>query len=422
MQVTLINKTDTGGGAAVACLRLYHSLLENQIDTRVLVEHKQTDDECILSVTESKWKQFVAFKNFVFERLSFLPYEASKEIRFQFSLANFGTSIHNHSIFKKNDIIHLHWINQGYLSLNEIARLAKFKRPMVWTMHDMWAFTGGCHYSGDCRHFEQNCGNCSFLKSPKENDLSNRLHAKKAKLFEKTDIVFVACSQWLAEEARKSSLLKGKRIEAIPNPIDTDFFKPLDKKELRKKYNISQDKKIILFGSVKVADRRKGYTYLKEAIKQLLTDHPEWKEKVELILFGKQDPQGQLNFGVPVHPFAFIDSHQKMVELYNLADVYVLPSIQDNLPNTAMESLACSVPVVAFNTGGLPEMIDHKKTGYLAQYKSSKSLAEGIDYVLANSSSSNMPQQARELVLERFSNETVAQKYIDLYLSLLKQS
>jgi len=419
MQVTLINKTDTGGGAAVACLRLYHALLENQVDTRVLVEQKQTDDECILSASYSKIAPVRSFMNFVLERLSFLPYEASKEIRFQFSLANFGMSIFRDRIFKTCDIIHLHWFNQGYLSLRGVRKLASLGHPIVWTLHDMWAFTGGCHYSGDCRGFEKACGNCQFMKSPKPNDLSSKLLRRKAKLYKKTNITFVACSEWLANEARKSSLLQNMKVVSIPNPIETDIYKPLNKKELRKKYGINTDKKIILFGAVKISDKRKGYEYFVEAVQALLKTENKLMEDVELIVFGKYDPSSRIDHHLPLHQFPFISEVQKIVELYNLADVYVLPSIQDNLPNTVMESLACGVPVVAFKTGGIPEMIDHKKTGYLAEYKSAASLAEGISFVLKNGQSSAMPENSRQLVLDRFSNATVAQKYIDLYLSLL---
>jgi len=418
MKVTLINTSDAGGGAPAACMRLLKALQFKQVDTHLLVQKKQTDDSRVTTVTRGILDKLKATYNFLAERIPFIVFDAdTKWVRFAFSTAKRGTDISGEELVKDADLLHLHWINQGFLSTNDLIKLVRLGKPVVWTLHDMWAFTGGCHYAGDCNHFLHQCGYCWMLKDPEAKDLSNKGWVRKMHLFSDTEsIVFVTCSNWLADVARSSSLLKGYRIEAIPNPIDTEIFSPKNNMVTRQKWQIPPHKKIILFGAANIMDRRKGIVYLVEALEKL---KDIYNDEVEIVIFGKNKLFDVTMLPFKVHELNMINSQYDIAELYSLADVFVTPAIEDNLPNTVMEALACGTPVVAFNTGGIPDMVDHQYNGYLAEYKSSTDFAAGIRYVLDSSVAQLLAANARNKVLQNFTNEIVADKYIALYKSLL---
>ena len=238
-------------------------------------------------------------------------------------------------------------------------------------------------------------------------------------MYAKTNnLVFVTCSNWLAEVARSSSLLSGFRIEAIPNPIDTNLFEAKDKKQCREKWGIDLNAKIILFGAANILDRRKGITYLIEALKELQNNYAQ-TENIQVVIFGKNKAfdVGLLPF--KVYELNLISKQEELAELYSLADVFVSPTIEDNLPNTIMEALACATPVVAFNTGGVPDMVTHLQNGYLANYKSATDFAAGINYVLNTANPQELGTNARQKVMQNFTNEIVAEKYLAVYKSII---
>jgi glycosyltransferase involved in cell wall biosynthesis len=418
MKVTLINTSDAGGGAPAACMRLLKALQFRQVDAHLLVQKKQTGDDRVHTIANGLFGKLRAMYNFYAERIPFIIFNAdTKWVRFAFSTAKTGTSITNQGLVKNADLLHLHWTNQGFLSTNNLIELTRLGKPFVWTLHDMWAFTGGCHYAGDCNHFLHQCGHCWMLIDPDARDISNKGWQRKMHLFsDPKSIVFVTCSTWLANVARKSSLLKDYRIEAIPNPIDTQIFSPKDNVINRQKWKIAPDKMIILFGAANIMDRRKGIVYLVEALEKL---RDTYTNEVEIVIFGKNKLFDVTMLSFKVHELNMINSQHDIAELYSLADVFVTPAIEDNLPNTVMESLACGTPVVAFNTGGIPDMVDHLQNGYLAEYKSSTDFAAGIRFVLDNPNAQALAANARDKVLQNFTNEIVADKYIALYKSLL---
>lgn len=385
----------------------------------MIVQENSKAQKNIFPTTLSKTKELINFGRFVWERLCFLPFEASKQLRFAFSLANTGEDISKVSQIKEADIIHLHWFNQGYLSLTDLQKLFNLGKPLVWTMHDMWAFTGGCHYAGDCPNYKKKCGNCYYLKKPHQTDLSYRLHTKKEKLYKNIPLVLVGCSEWMAEKARESSLFKDFRIESIPNPIDTDLFSKKDKKHAREVLDLPIDKKIILFGAANILDRRKGIDYLLKSIDFFVKKYPYLAANIHCVVFGKAKS--------PIFPaiqsthFSYINSSEQLVNLYSASDVFILPSVEDNLPNTVMESLACSVPVIAFKTGGLPEMVDHLKNGYLAPLYDVSNMAEGIKHILFDADHTLLQANARIKVLENYHPDIIAKKFINLYNDLLKK-
>ncbi len=410
MKILIINKSDTVGGAAIAARRLKDALQASNHSVKMLVQEKLTNDESIYSTTNGKFKKYYNFCLFILERLYFLLFEKSKAIRFAFSPAIAGEDISKHPLVKEADVIHVHWFNQGFLSLKGLNKLLKLNKKIVWTLHDMWAFTGGCHYAGDCQNYESNCGNCKFLKNPGQNDLSSKILKRKQQVLANKNLQIVTCSNWLANKAKNSYLLKNADVTAIPNPIDTSTFKPIDKITLRNQLQLPDNKKLILFGAANVMDERKGLRSLVEALKKLKEENIELANESEILLFGKSNEEFLKQLPLKVNNLGVIRGEQNVAKVYAAADVFVLPSLEDNLPNTVMESLACGTPVVAFKIGGIPEMIAHKVNGYLSDYKYIGSLLDGLNFVLTNDLS-----QGTKQFNPAFLQKHVAQKYYEVY-------
>jgi glycosyltransferase involved in cell wall biosynthesis len=420
MKIALVNTFHFSGGAAVACHRLMNALQKNGVEATMLVQELNFPDKNVVEAQPGYIGRKKAFMRFAADRFYFLLHEKNKEVRFAFSPANVGTDISLHPLIQQADIIHLHWINFGFLSLESLKKLIRLNKPIVWTLHDMWAFTGGCHYSGTCTNYQTHCHTCPFLKNPHPKDLSYKVFEQKMALLNKATITFVTCSQWLGGLARKSTLLQHFLIQAIPNPIDTVIYQPMGKQKAREALQIPLDKKLILFGAFKIADPRKGFTYLREALYILKQTYPSQTNNIGLLLFGKTDPQLlKTDLVFPQYHLGKVSSTEKLVQVYNAADVFVLPSLEDNLPNTVMESMACGTPTVAFHTGGVPEMITHGQNGYLANYQSAADLAQGIYQMLFASEASELSKRAREQVVTNFNETLIAQKYSHLYRQLL---
>jgi glycosyltransferase involved in cell wall biosynthesis len=422
MRVTLINTSDAGGGAPVACMRLLKALELKQVDVQMQVQEKKTSEPRVKSISNNFIGRLKTKFNFLYERLPFIWFKAKeRSVRFAFSTAEAGTDISSQPDISAADILHLHWTNSGYLSINNLKKLFETGKPVVWTLHDMWTFTGGCHYAGECDHFENHCGNCWMLRDAGSKDISYTGWERKNELLKAAkNIVFVTCSHWLADVARTSSLLKDFRIETIPNPIDTALFSPKDRNAARKKWKINPRSKIILFGAANILDRRKGITYLVSALDELKNNYPGL-EDVAMVIFGKNKSFDVSGLPFKVVELDVINSQDDLAELYSLADVFVTPAIEDNLPNTVMEAMACGTPVVAFNTGGIPDMVEHKQNGYLAEFKSAVDFAAGIHYILNSDRKEQLAANARNKVLTNFTNEIVASKYLKVYQSILNK-
>lgn len=419
MKVVHINKTDAGGGAAVAALRIHRSLIRAGIDSHILVQEQKRNEANEHVAGHGTMYKVGNFIRFVHERLSILPSEREASMRFNFSIANTGQSVASLPVVKEADIIHLHWINQGFLSLDNLEELFELGKPIVWTLHDMWPFTGGCHYAGTCCEFNEHCGYCPFLNDNKKNDFSYKSYLRKKDIYSKGNLSIVTCSKWLGTMARSSSMLRGVPVTTIPNPIDTNFYRPMDRMQCREELGLPKEKKLILFGAANILDFRKGFRYLEEALTIIQESFPAISERIELVVFGKLDKRWQNKFTFKIHPMNFISDPEVLVKLYNAADTFILPSLQDNLPNTVVESLCCGTPVVGFSIGGIPEMIIHNQTGFLAEVKNSLSLANGIYNMLFFS------QQQREAVrqsaINLFAENTVAEQYISVYNKLMSR-
>ena len=417
------------GGAAIACLRLLKTLNQTEgIDATLLVQEKKRDNSNVKAIAKTWLQKKLAFGRFIQERLFFKFQEKNKEIRFAFSPANSGIDISEHPLVQEADIIHLHWINFGFLSIKSLEKLFALNKPIVWTLHDMWAFTGGCHHSGDCENFRNSCGNCiQYLKNPSPTDLSNQVWERKNAIFSPTPalpnregVSFIACSQWLAKRAKNSSLLKDFTVKAIPNPLDTSLFSPQNKADARKKLGLPTDKRLILFVAAKVSVIWKGFSYFQESLEILKTQNPN-NQEIELVVLGESDTDTIQKLPFKAHALGRISDVNQIVSVYSAADVFVTSSIQENLPNTIMEAMACGTPAVGFEVGGIPEMIESYKNGFLAKYKSAESLAEGMKWVLFEANHAELSNNARQKVLNNYSERVVLEQYLEVYRSLVAQ-
>lgn len=413
MNILIVNKSERTGGAAVAANRLMEALNNNGEKAMMLVGEKQTDNISVAGMPHrwlGKW-------HFLWERLCiFVRLHLSRTNLFAIDIANSGFDITRTPEFRWADVVHLHWINQGMLSLKSIRKIVKSGKPVVWTMHDAWAFTGICHYARGCEAFQTGCHDCPLLPNHgSKHDLSHRVWKKKKLLFDNANISFVACSQWLADQAKQSALLRGQHIVSIPNAIDSHIYCQKDKHEARTQLGLPLDRNIILFVSQRVTDERKGVEYFIEALAMLTKEHPEMVENTAVAILGSHSEEITSRIALPTYPLGYIENESMIVATYNAADLYVLPSMEDNLPNTIMEAMSCGVPCVGFRIGGIPEMIENGTNGYVAEPKNAADLARGIHWTLCEADRKQLSQAAISKVKTTYSQQSVAAKYIEVY-------
>ncbi|GAB3894975.1 glycosyltransferase family 4 protein [Spirosoma agri] len=433
MRVTHLSTYHLFGGAAVAANRLHQALsnvgqYDGSVESTLLVgtsnrQEKHRPGPGVTYLANNFLAEQTAFGRFVAERLYFLPYERDRSVRFQFSPAAFGANLNFHEAIQQADILHLHWINFGFLSLDGLRALFELGKPVVWTLHDQWAFTGGCHYSRGCAHFLTHCRQCPYLKKPGEQDLSYRIFEQKKTVFANANVHFTPPSRWLSDEGIRSTLLRNFPFTIIPYAIDQRIFQPIDRQEANLRLEIPDSSSSgltparVLFGSANVTDTRKGFRYFAEALQLLHQQHPALN--LEVLVFGKGRSYLLNELPFTVRHLGILTSEDAIVAAYNAADAMVVPSLEDNLPNTVIESLSCGTPVIGFRTGGIPEMVDHQQNGYLADVGSAQQLADGIAFVLNHPNPEILRQQARQSAQERFSEAVVARQHIELYDKLM---
>ena len=416
MNLVILNSYDNVGGAAIATYRLHRGLLSIGVDSRLMVLHKGTNDPTVIAPEpQSRLKNRIA--SFYARRDEGITRSCKAEGNRYFSPARCPDQLASRADAFNPDLVHLFWVNSGFL---KIETLKQFKKPVVWTLHDMWPFTGGCHYDDECGRFQQSCGKCPILGSESDHDLSRQIWERKRKSWRGAPIVVVATSHWLAGMARSSSLFKDQRIEVIPNGIDTDKYKPLDKYVSREAYGLPHDKHLVLFSAFSATtDKRKGNHLLVPALSKMA--QRGWGGRTELVVIGASAPKNPPDLGMKVHYMGNFHDEISQVLLYSAADVTVAPSMQENLSNTVMESLSCGTPVVSFNIGGMPDMIDHQASGYLANPFEPDDLAAGMIWVLDNKARHDkLSQHSRKTVVDRFDLRTVANRYLTLYQDILK--
>ena len=418
MKVVHLSTSDTNGGAAIAALRIFNAQVKSGIDSKLLVQSKHSNDPRVISLVLTFWDKLKYYQRFLEDELSIRTLSVYSRGRFTFPY--FGLDLSKNIMINEADIINLHWTNGGFLSLKSLLNIGKMSKPIVWTLHDMWSFTGGCHYNSDCNKFVEQCNNCPSLKFRNEFDQSQKIFKRKEALYKKLNLTIVTCSNWLAKEAGRSKLFENKQIVTISNPIDTNVYKPNNKENARKKFEFEPEKLLLLIGAMNLKEKRKGFSYLVEALQYIYENYKEFGQKIELLTFGKLDRNLEGKIPFKIHQLGQIENENQLIALYNSANLYIAPSLQDNLPNTVLESISCGTPVVAFKVGGMTDMITHNENGYLVELKSSKDLADGIVKLLSDSELlKEMGNNCRQKAINQFGKSKVANQYLNLYQKLL---
>ena len=415
MRVLIVNTAERTGGAAIAANRLLHALNHNGVEARMLVRDRKTDDDTVVSIPQS-WR---LKSKFLWERgVIWLANGLNKRNIFQIDIANAGTDITKMDDFIQADVIHLHWINQGFLSMADLERIFNSGKPVVITMHDQWHFTGVCHYSGKCGKYRTQCSHCPMLKRSVI-DLARRIFDRKRAMYKDHNVTFVGCSRWMADLARMSPLTSGHTVVNVPNAIDTNVFTPADKMEARKRHNLPVDKQLLLFGAQRITDKRKGFRYLKEACGHLVHNRPEMSDKLGVVVLGGDAEKVKSTLPLPVYTVDYMNNEAEIASLYNAVDLFVTPSLQDNLPNTIVEAMSCGTPCVGFDVGGIPEMINHQQDGYVARYRDSIDFAIGIAWCLEDGRHETLGAAARTAALDTYGESAVAHRYQEVYQSAI---
>jgi glycosyltransferase involved in cell wall biosynthesis len=297
----------------------------------------------------------------------------------------------------------------------KIEDLARIKVPVVWTLHDTWAFTGGCHYPEHCTGYQSNCGRCPQLDSKQEHDLSRTIWQRKQKAYKHLNLTIVASSRWLANIVRQSSLLSGRRIEIIPNGLDTDVYRPLDKAAAKAFLGIDANHPVLLFGAQPLTAHRKGGDLLVAALAQI-------KTPCTLITFGSGQLPLEASPNVTVRALGTLKEDLELAVAYSAADMLLCPSREDNLPNVVAEAMSCGTPCVTFDVGGLPDMITHQVDGWLAKAFDPADLAAGILWIGSHPRPEELRSAARKKALAEYSLDVMSKRYQALYSELLGES
>ena len=410
-----LSTTDIQGGAARGAYWLHRALASKGVDSLMLVDRKYSDDKSVLAPANGG--RLVRRLRSCAEILPILRYRKTDDSYWSVNWvpSRIGALIDAVA----PDIVHLHWSGGGFLPIQAFKHL---RRPVVWTLRDMWPFTGGCHYTAGCQRYRTGCGCCPQLRSTFSHDLSRRVFERKQMHWRDLDLWLVPISGWLADVARSSPLFRERPIEVIPNGLDLRRFRPAEKELARKLWNLPQDRQLILFGALNAtADRRKGYAALCRAVSALA--RAGWRERAELVVFGSDGGDGHSTLGLDVRYVGHVQDDYRLSLLYAGADVMVVPSLQESFGKTLIEAMACATPVVAFDSGGPSDIIEHQRTGYLARPFYAEDLARGIAWCLeGHERSTELGNAARARAESLYDIDMVADRYRALYLRIMETS
>ncbi|NJM85827.1 MAG: glycosyltransferase [Hydrococcus sp. RU_2_2] len=406
MKILHLSTSDLDGGAARAAYRLHKGLQNIGATSQMLVRAKTSVDKTVIAQKTALTKLGPPASGLP---LKFYP----KRDRAMFSAQWFPDAIAPQTQQINPDIVHLHWICNGFA---QIETLAKLNKPLVWTLHDMWALTGGCHYTQECDRYTNACGSCPQLKSQRDWDLSRWVWQRKVRAWKALNLTIVSPSNWLAQCAKSSSLFKDVRVEVIPHGLDLEKYQPIERQIARKLLNLPQDKQLVLFGTSPgtTGDKRKGFVLLQAALQQL--SQAGWQDKLELVVFGGSKPENWLDLGFRTHYLGQFHDDISLALVYASANAIVVPSTQEAFGQTASEALACGTPAIAFAATGLKDVIEHQQDGYLAKPFEVEDLARGIAWVLEDGDRyEKLCFNARARAEREFTLELQARRYLSLY-------
>jgi len=413
--------TSDAGGSSTAGLRLHQALQEQGHQSSVLArDYSAPNVPGVLPYVEQVALPIRLLKKLRRRRINgeFWTYLNTRPAESgMFSDDRSVLDVQRDALVSQADVINLHWV-AGFIDHSRFFPLA-IRKPVVWSLHDMNPFTGGCYFSGECRRYLDRCGNCPELGSTSTHDLSSSIWERKHRAYSR-ELVAVSPSGWLEEAARSSSLFKDVEVQRIPYGLPLDRFRRMDAQASRSLFSIPADKTVILFGAADISNQRKGLAYLYDSLRMLCAESA--LKNVVLAVFGGGSTRLPVSPDLPVIHLGNVKDERLMPFCYSAADVFVIPSLADNLPNTILEAMACELPVVAFDVGGIPDMVRSGQTGLLAEPRNSIDLAHHLRWIVEH------PEHAREfgrngrrVVEKEYDVRLMARRYSELYSDLLQR-
>lgn len=415
MKILALNSSDIFGGAARAAYRLQGALRNLGTDARMLVQRKFSDDPYVIGPA-NVWQGGLGLAR---NRIDGLPLKLFSRCHNPlFSVSFVPSDTVSRLNLLSPDIVHLHWICEGLASIGSLSRI---RAPLIWTLHDSWPFTGGCHVPHDCNAYRQRCGRCPQLGSSASWDLSRSGWNRKRRMLSRLQPVVVSPSRWLAASAAESSLMGNLRIEVIPNGVDTRCFKQFDKVVARTLLGIEQNRNILLFSAMDgIRHHHKGFHLLERALVEC-SSAEGFRDSTELLVAGCSAPAGFPDLPIPVRFLGQLKDDATLALLYNAADVYLAPALLENFSTTVLEALACGTPCIAFNAGGMSDLLDHGINGYMAKAYDVQDFARGIIWSLEDQERLELlSANGRRKVEECFTLELMAQRHVSLYEDVWK--
>ena len=417
MNPLLLSHADLSGGAARAAYRLHRALIRYGTASKMRVRIKKSDDWTVQAAAGRIGRLYGLLRSPL----------GGLSMRFQHSSnSNLRTgnwlpsAMANEINLSSADVVNMHWVAGETLSIEDLGRIRK---PLVWTLHDMWPFCGAEHYTPDNESARWRLGYSAGSRPAGDRGLDlDRLVWQRKRRAWKHPMHIVAPSRWLADCARESALFRDWPVSVIPNVLDTDIYQPLDKGFCRQALGLPADRRIILFGAIGGArDPRKGYDLLQDALARLATRVDA--QNVLCVVFGQSAPQNPAALPFPVRWMGHVHDDATLALLYNAADVMVVPSRQENLPQTATEPQACGCPVVAFDCTGFSDAVEHRKTGYLARPFDTEDMAEGLRWILEDADLRHAQgQAARARALNLWAPEVVVPQYLRVYEAAIEST
>lgn len=412
MRILQLSTFDGRFGASIAARRLHEALLASGQESDLLVSEVLSDSPRTHS-PRSEFEKFTARIRHYVDKLPLKLYPQRSP--FIFSPNWVPSQIARHITSFNSDVVHMHWCQSNFVPTSSLPQLG---RTLIWTFHDMWAFTGGCHYTSGCERYRSQCGHCPALGSTTDHDLSRWLWQQKQSVYEqiRTSLQIICPSNWLAGIARNAPLLEGIPVHAVPNPINTHVFKPIDKITARRLLGLPDEGRLLLWGATSRGDYRKGFDLLDEALLRYATQPDALPLGIVTL--------GMRSSAVPANPrnlqawnIGFLHDEVSLVALYNAVDVVALPSREENLSNTLAEALCCGTPCLAFQIGGNADLISHQKNGYLAQPGNTIDMATGLTWIL-----NYLRDDQRASIAREAQDKLAAEKLMPIFLDIYRQS
>lgn len=404
MEILHINQSDIIGGAAIACYRLHEGLCKRLISSKILVDQKTIDSDLVIQIFRRRYIESLSCRFAYYLGLNYITINSTK-------------SLINEDFYRRVDIVHFHNLHGGYFNYLAIPRLTRNK-PGIFTLHDMWSFTGHCSYSFDCNRWKSGCGNCPYLDTYPEVACDNTALEWKLKnwIYNSTNLVIVSPSQWLIN-LTKESILSRFPTYHIPHGLDTNAYQPFDPSLSRLALGLPLEKKVLLLTAQNLQDPRKGTDLIIAALKKL---PDSLKSNLVLITMGSSSNCLTRLVDIQTLSLGYVGGDRLKALIYSSADLVVCPTRADNLPLVLQESMACGVPIVSFNVGGIPELVRPGVTGLLAKPEDPADLSTKIVELLEDDTQrQTMATQCRKIAIKEYSIELQVDRYIALYQKTL---